>query len=230
MQGFVCLVFCSCSPFLVFPFILKKKRDMSAFFSESSLWAPIHTQDQIPLVLPYPTVALIGRSNVGKSSLINGLLGGKLAKVSRTAGRTHGIFIYETYLHEQDKKQKVLLADFPGYGYATQPSKIPEDVLTAFLERHHKNLLGIWLLMDSRRGILPSDLEAKRFFHSLGLMVHPVFTKADKLSRSERQMQEPLLHEQCHKAFGLTHLMVSLLEKTHLICANRFYDMIPKIK
>lgn len=136
-----------------------------------------------------PEYAFIGRSNVGKSSLINMLCNNaSLAKTSSAPGKTQLINHYEiisTVQHpqpKQDKKLKWYLVDLPGYGYAKvaqkqrkQWGKMIEDYL-----RKRKNLVNIFVLIDARHEPQKIDLE---FIDSLGEWQLPftiIFTKADK--------------------------------------------------
>ena len=132
-----------------------------------------------------PEYAFIGRSNVGKSSLINMLCNNsKLAKISVTPGKTQLInhYIIESTTAKSNKKTNWYLVDLPGYGYAKrsqqqrkQWSKMIEDYL-----RKRENLLNIFVLIDARHEPQKIDLE---FVDDLGVWQLPftiVFTKADK--------------------------------------------------
>lgn len=125
-------------------------------------------------------VAFAGRSNVGKSSVINALTGiSKLARISRTPGRTQQINFFQ--LDEQRR-----LVDLPGYGYA----KVPVD-----LQRHWQKLLehylkdrnslkGLVLIMDARHPLKESDQNMLKWCSSFSLPVHILLNKTDKLSYS----------------------------------------------
>ncbi|HRH36269.1 MAG TPA: ribosome biogenesis GTP-binding protein YihA/YsxC [Catalimonadaceae bacterium] len=126
----------------------------------------------------FPEIALIGRSNVGKSSLINALLQAKgVAKTSATPGKTQVInhFLIEDSWY---------LVDLPGYGYArvsqTERAKWSKMVQGYLLNR--KNLVLLMLLIDSRIPPQKSDIEFTRFAGKNGLPLILVFTKADKQS------------------------------------------------
>ncbi len=132
-----------------------------------------------------PEYAFIGRSNVGKSSLINMLCNNsKLAKISVTPGKTQLINHYtiESATANQKKKTNWFLVDLPGYGYAKrsqqqrkQWSRMIEDYL-----RKRENLLNIFILIDARHEPQQIDLE---FIEDIGKWELPftiVFTKADK--------------------------------------------------
>jgi GTP-binding protein len=129
-----------------------------------------------------PQVAFTGRSNVGKSSLINRLLGRKkLAPTSGTPGKTRKIQFIEI-------NGSFYLVDLPGYGYAKLPVKVKElwrRTVDRYLEKS-RNLRGVVFLLDIRREI--SDLDLQMLLHlarrKIPLLL--ALTKADKLSRSQR--------------------------------------------
>ncbi len=136
-----------------------------------------------------PEYAFIGRSNVGKSSLINLLADNhKLAKTSGTPGKTQLInhFLIESKT-EKDREEKWYLVDLPGYGFAKvsqskrrQWSEMIENYL-----RKRENLASVFVLIDSRHSVQKIDLE---FIDQLGKWQIPfslVFTKADKETQKE---------------------------------------------
>lgn len=128
----------------------------------------------------YPEIALVGRSNVGKSSLINHFLKGKYAKTSSTPGKTQSV---NFYLFDE----KILLVDLPGYGYAKVGKQIRQgwaDLIDSYLNTR-TSLRAIALLIDSRRGLTEEDraLIDWAHFHNKPLIL--IFTKTDKLNTSE---------------------------------------------
>ncbi len=124
-----------------------------------------------------PEYAFIGRSNVGKSSLINMLTGQKkLAKTSNTPGKTQTVNHF--LINEQ-----WYLTDLPGYGYARTSKSAREKfgkMITSYLA-NRKNLLNTFLLIDSRLEPQKIDLEFMEWMADHGLPFSLVFTKADKL-------------------------------------------------
>jgi GTP-binding protein len=126
----------------------------------------------------YPEYAFIGRSNVGKSSLVNFITGiKKLAKISVRPGKTQTINHFLV-------NEEWYLADLPGYGFAKVPVHIKDkwDLMISSFLKGRKNLLTVFVLIDIRHEPLNIDLE---FIHWLGNNQLPfamVFTKADKLS------------------------------------------------
>ena len=133
----------------------------------------------------FPEVAFLGRSNVGKSSLINSLIGCKgLAFTSSTPGRTQTINFYR--IHDSPISA-AFLVDLPGYGYARVP---PEQLrqwkknIDYYLEKR-ESLKFSCLVLDTRRGWMPKDLDLKRWLDHYGREYVVVATKIDKLNRTE---------------------------------------------
>ncbi len=128
-----------------------------------------------------PQVAIVGRSNVGKSSLINMLANNKkMAKTSSTPGRTRLVNYF-------DIDGKVYLVDLPGYGFAQASKSIKQEwdrVLDDYFNNTH-NLKLVLLLIDSRH--LPSELDVMmlNYLVELNIPYQIVLTKADKLSKSQ---------------------------------------------
>lgn len=131
---------------------------------------------------PLPEYAFIGRSNVGKSSLINCLANKKnLAKVSGKPGKTQLINHFEV-IAEVDKEEKWYLVDLPGYGYAAV-SKTKRVKWAGFIEEYfltRENLTNIFVLVDSRLEPQKIDLEFIHWLGENGLPFSIVFTKTDK--------------------------------------------------
>ncbi len=128
-----------------------------------------------------PEFGFIGRSNVGKSSLINMLSGwSKLAKISVQPGKTRTINHF--YINES-----WYLVDLPGYGYAKVPIKLREKWVKAtenyILKR--ENLVNLFVLLDIRHKPQPSDLDFMEFLGNNQIPFARVFTKSDKLTVTE---------------------------------------------
>ena len=130
-----------------------------------------------------PEVAFAGRSNVGKSSLINALVNRKdLARASSEPGRTREVNFF-------DLGGRLLLADLPGYGFAKAAraeARKFQNLGRAYL-RGRPNLKRAYLLFDARHGLKPPDLQAMDALDEAAVSYQLVLTKADKLKPSEAQ-------------------------------------------
>jgi GTP-binding protein len=127
-------------------------------------------------------VALAGRSNVGKSSLLNALAGAKgLARTSKTPGRTRCLNFFAV-------GDSLALCDLPGFGYAKMSHKDAAKIASMMHEYIHgrANLAAIAILVDCRRGPQGDELGLAAMAAERGIEVIPVATKCDKLRRSER--------------------------------------------
>jgi GTP-binding protein len=126
-----------------------------------------------------PEFAFIGRSNVGKSSLINMLTDRpKLAKISTQPGKTQTINHFLV-------NDSWYLADLPGYGYA-KVSKVMREKFNSFISSYMKgrdSLLCLFVLLDGRHGPMTQDLQFMEKIGTLGIPFARVFTKADKVSQ-----------------------------------------------
>ena len=124
-----------------------------------------------------PEFALVGRSNVGKSSLINSLLNNKsIAKISSKPGKT--LLINHFRIND-----KLYIVDLPGYGYATISKKIKEDIKSIHRSyfKSRKELFYTLLLIDIRHEIQQNDLDFMEFLNSNYCPFSIIFTKSDKL-------------------------------------------------
>lgn len=128
-----------------------------------------------------PEIAFAGRSNVGKSSLINALTGRKaLARVSQTPGATKQINFFRL-------AEACLLVDLPGYGYAKASRSLSREWQTLIFDylRGRANLRRALLLIDARRGIMPPDRDAMGLLDNAAVSYAAVLTKIDELSDEE---------------------------------------------
>lgn len=130
-----------------------------------------------------PEVAFVGRSNVGKSSLINVLVNRRsLVRTSSTPGRTQLINFF-------DINGRFLLVDLPGYGFARVPLKVKKTwgpMVRTYLESRG-NLKAVVFLLDIRRDPRPEDLQLLDWLEEYGIPTIPVVTKVDKVGKSLRE-------------------------------------------
>jgi GTP-binding protein len=129
-----------------------------------------------------PEIAFVGRSNVGKSSLINVLVNRRrLARTSNTPGRTQLLNLFVI-------NDRFMFADLPGYGYARVPASVKktwQPMVQNYLTRRD-NLRGVVLILDIRRTPGPEELRLMDWFRQLQRPCIAVLTNADKVSRSKR--------------------------------------------
>jgi GTP-binding protein len=131
-------------------------------------------------------VALVGRSNVGKSSLINALVGKSLARTSAAPGKTRLANFYRVL---RGASRPLYLVDLPGYGYARGGDPTAREfnrLAEAYFARAVDQPIGVLLLVDSRHPGLESDLDAWAWARSLPCPSAVIGTKVDKLTRALR--------------------------------------------
>ena len=136
-----------------------------------------------------PEIAFVGRSNVGKSSLINALTGRRtLARVSHTPGATKQINFFRL-------RESCLLVDLPGYGYARASKSLTAEwqkLIFAYL-RGRANLVRTLLLIDARRGVMSPDRDVMGLLDEAAVSYAGVLTKTDELSAPELKAVESLV-------------------------------------
>ncbi len=155
--------------------------------------------------------AFAGRSNVGKSSLINAIMGEKIARTSNTPGRTQSLNLFNF-------NDKAMIVDLPGYGYA----RVSKADVMRWVKRLEEYLLNrsqlrrLFILIDSRIGPKDSDLDLIDFCDKNGVCYQIVYTKKDKRIREKEQsiishenhpaMIEKVLETSAEKKIGLDEL------------------------
>jgi len=147
----------------------------SAQFVKSAVWPPQYP----PAIMP--EIAFVGRSNVGKSSLMNTIVGRKnLAKTSNTPGRTQLINFFTI-------NEKVSFVDLPGYGFAKVPRSVKKDwgdMMEVYL-RERQSLCLVIFIMDIRRDPNADDLSLRDWLDHYRIPYLYVLTKSDKLSNNQ---------------------------------------------
>ena len=130
-----------------------------------------------------PEIAVAGRSNVGKSSLINALLGTRLAKTGQTPGKTRSINFYRV----ESPAGSLRIVDLPGYGYAKRSKDERNDwqrLVSAYMSGR-ESLRPVCHLVDFRHGLLKNDRELQEWIRAEGKKIFVVFTKADKIAKGK---------------------------------------------
>jgi GTP-binding protein len=160
-------------------------------------------------------VAFAGRSNAGKSSALNAIVGRKdMARTSKTPGRTQLINFFSLAPGQR-------LADLPGYGYAKVPEQMKQhwqQLLSRYVEAR-ESLAGLVIVMDARRPLTDFDQQMLAWTHANGLPTHLLLTKADKLSRSDAALT--LRKVRSAIGDGTTAQLFSAVDKTGLDDARK---------
>lgn len=128
----------------------------------------------------FPEFAFIGRSNVGKSSLVNAIAGSVIARTSKTPGRTQSLNLFNF-------GDRLAIMDLPGYGYA-KISKVDAERWLARLEEYlltRAQLKRLFILVDARHELKKSDVEIMDFCDANGVPYQIVLTKIDKSNKSK---------------------------------------------
>lgn len=182
-----------------------------------------------------PEIALAGRSNVGKSSLINALIGQKgLARTSNTPGRTQELnyFVPDGFSGEAGDLPPLALVDMPGYGYAQAPKEQVEKWTKLVFDylRGRATLKRVYVLIDARHGIKKNDEEVFSLLDKAAVSYQLVLTKTDKIKAAglprlidetlERIRKRPaaypaVLATSSEKGLGLDELREAILLATH---------------
>jgi GTP-binding protein len=186
-----------------------------------------------------PEVAFAGRSNVGKSSLVNALTGRRtLARVSAKPGHTRQVNFF-------DLAERLLLVDLPGYGFAQVSRSMKEtwqDLASAYL-RGRPTLKRVCLLIDSRHGVKESDRETMRNLDSAAVSYQLILTKVDQLksadvpraiaaaevvARKHGAAHPEVLPTSSESGFGIAELRAEIMAVAAANAAS--WKMMPKVK
>jgi GTP-binding protein len=150
-----------------------------------TFWRGTPNMEHLP-PMTGPEIAFAGRSNVGKSSLINALVSqNNLARTSNTPGRTQELNFFHVPPREGEKTELVIV-DMPGYGFAAAPeAKVKEwtRLIHDFL-RGRQNLARVYVLVDARHGLKPVDIEVLDELGKAAVSYQIVLTKADQISEA----------------------------------------------
>ncbi len=163
----------------------KSNKNLNSFFSTNKFLGSFNTYQDIPYSETEKECCFIGRSNVGKSSLLNAITKTKnLAKTSKTPGRTQSINVFEI-------NNKINIIDLPGYGFA-KVSKVMRENLIVLIEDYverRENLDHVFLLIDAKVGIKSSDIDMLDFLNSCSKKFSIILTKIDKISGNQITFQ-----------------------------------------
>lgn len=137
-----------------------------------------------------PEIAFVGRSNVGKSSMINAIAGRrKLVRVSHTPGRTRTLNFFDVDLEVDGERRTLRLADLPGYGFARVQKKERatwERMITTYLAGR-RELRGVVSIVDAEVGPTQDDMRTLRYLAEIGRPALVVATKLDRLPKARRR-------------------------------------------
>ena len=165
-----------------------------------------------------PEFVFWGRSNVGKSSLINSITKSKIAKTSKTPGRTRSLVFFEF-------EKKIRIIDFPGYGYSKIP-KFNEFKIDRLIENYltqRQVLKFIFLLIDARHGIMEIDKKIlDQLDKILGSKVIIIFTKIDKLKNQDDKQNLLRNNEQINQTFDKTFFNTSIKNSNDIFLLRKF--------
>jgi GTP-binding protein len=167
-----------------------------------------------------PEVAMVGRSNVGKSSLINALLKQKIARTSAAPGKTRlaNYYLIQSQTSNPESRGSFYLVDLPGYGYArggVTSVETFEGLTTEYFDparRGSRRLAGVLHLVDGRHPELESDAAAHAWLARTGVALAIVATKMDKLKQAEQRKHLRVLGE----AYDTLILPASVLKNSGL--------------
>ena len=191
----------------------EKKAAHELFKKQPTFMLGVAALSQLPNAI-LPEIAFAGRSNVGKSSLINALFNNKtIAKTSSTPGRTQQLNYFNL-------DNKIYIVDMPGYGFAKAPGNLVKQwqkLLLAYLQGR-VNLKRVFLLIDSRHGIKKADEEIMELLDKAAVTYQIILTKTDKISQQElKKITETISKELSKHAAAYVEIISTSSEKKHNI-------------
>lgn len=154
----------------------------------------------------YPEVCFIGRSNVGKSSLINTLLMRKIARTSSTPGATKAVNLYKVDFEHRGKRKTAFFSDFPGFGFTKVPRSLYhlwEKLIDSYVKSNNYIRRLIWVF-DVRRDFDELDNLTLNWIRQCNLEFSFVLTKADKISKDKAEKK----NMEAQKLFGDTPIFL----------------------
>lgn len=157
-----------------------------------------------------PEIAFAGKSNVGKSSLLNILVNRKkMAKTSSTPGRTQSINFFDV------KDKNIYMVDLPGYGFARVPLQVKKSwgsMIETYLSTR-PNLKAVVVILDIRRDLSDGDLDLLNWLNAYGIKAITVVTKADKLSRTQAMERARLIEKDLGRAISAPPIVFSSITR-----------------
>ncbi|MBD63646.1 MAG: ribosome biogenesis GTP-binding protein YsxC [Halobacteriovoraceae bacterium] len=163
-----------------------------------------------------PGLAFVGRSNVGKSSLINSLFGQKTAKTSKTPGRTQKINIFTFQLENDPEEKEYILYDLPGYGHAEVSKSMAKnwrETMGEFLNSMNDSSLVV-NIQDSRHPNQKSDQVFYDYINTKLVPIFLVFNKLDKLKKQKERAALDKLKPQIYQAY-------KMVKQIHFVSAEK---------
>ena len=165
-----------------------------------------------------PEIVFWGRSNVGKSSLINSLTKSKIAKISKTPGRTRSLVLFQL-------EDKLRFVDFPGYGYSKIPKKneYKLDKLIDEYLRRRQSIIKLFLLIDSKHGFKELDnLIIRQLDIFLRDKIFLIFTKTDRLKNLNDKKLLREYNKKAYEKFNKKFFNTSIKEINTIILLKKF--------
>jgi GTP-binding protein len=182
-------------------------------FSNASFKGAFIESDKIPFDKKTSNFVFIGRSNVGKSSLINALTRKPIAKTSATPGKTETINLYSV-------DQKISLFDLPGYGYAKFKDKRKAwgNFIDEFLQHNSQDFSALVLLLDLRHDLSEEDFGMLQFLNTFDCPLAVIFTKSDKLNAFEQKKNVETLCQQVKTVYDKNFDILTFSNKIPQLC------------
>ena len=186
------------------------KKGNKLFKEPASFLTSVFEVEQLP-DYKLPEIAFWGRSNVGKSSLINALFSiNSIAKVSSTPGRTQALNFFAL-------GKDLVVVDMPGYGYAKAPLKVIKNwhSLVKFYLQGRVNLKRVFLLIDARLGLKDNDRKVMKELDDYAVSYQIVLTKSDKVNSLQLDKVAKNISQELKKSFtaAFPHIIISSAHK-----------------